>query len=243
MAWHWMALLLIRYPALFFLPIFSPPQCCAMAELAALLTRLPDTVLEQFCNKPMWLKKFYNIGKGRDTGVTEVNEKSLAQDLVRLKHLTLFRTGFLDLASEKNFAELAELCSGDDILNDAYLVKPLRSSSVVRKFTGTSGETSESNRMAFTMTSFTHYILKNTACTLYLQGTMNGAPEGVVGDCLQVHICDRTRETPRCVSVAVYIKLEVASALLGYPADSSHPSRSVRIEGVGLSFERKRWMT
>jgi hypothetical protein len=45
-----MVLLLIRYPALFFLPIFSPLQYRAMAELAALLTRLPDTVLEQFCD-------------------------------------------------------------------------------------------------------------------------------------------------------------------------------------------------
>ncbi|KAJ7208667.1 hypothetical protein GGX14DRAFT_395817 [Mycena pura] len=35
-------------PALFFLPTFSPPQRRAMAELAALLTRLPDTVLNQF---------------------------------------------------------------------------------------------------------------------------------------------------------------------------------------------------
>ncbi|KAJ7239883.1 hypothetical protein C8J57DRAFT_1245699 [Mycena rebaudengoi] len=49
-AWHWMALLLIWYPALFLLPRFSPPQRRAMAELAALLTRLPNTVLEQFCD-------------------------------------------------------------------------------------------------------------------------------------------------------------------------------------------------
>jgi hypothetical protein len=50
MAWHWMASLLIWYPVLFFLPIFSPLRRRIMAELAALLTRLPDTVLEQFCD-------------------------------------------------------------------------------------------------------------------------------------------------------------------------------------------------
>ncbi|KAJ7212792.1 hypothetical protein C8J57DRAFT_1539038 [Mycena rebaudengoi] len=41
-----MPLLLIQYPALCFLPTFSPPQRRAIAGLAALLTRLPDTVLD-----------------------------------------------------------------------------------------------------------------------------------------------------------------------------------------------------
>ncbi|KAJ6617263.1 hypothetical protein B0H10DRAFT_1948500 [Mycena sp. CBHHK59/15] len=45
-----MPLLLIQYPALFFLPTFSLLQRRAMAELAALLMCLPDTVLEQFCD-------------------------------------------------------------------------------------------------------------------------------------------------------------------------------------------------
>ncbi|KAJ7280441.1 hypothetical protein C8J57DRAFT_1220909 [Mycena rebaudengoi] len=49
MAWHWIVLLLIRYPVLFFLPTFLPPQHCTMAELAVHLTRLSDMVLEQFC--------------------------------------------------------------------------------------------------------------------------------------------------------------------------------------------------
>jgi hypothetical protein len=45
-----MALLLIWYPALFFLPIFLLMHRRAIAELTALLTRLPDMVLEQFCD-------------------------------------------------------------------------------------------------------------------------------------------------------------------------------------------------
>ncbi|KAJ7202725.1 hypothetical protein C8J57DRAFT_1735594 [Mycena rebaudengoi] len=45
-----MVLLLIQYPVLFLLPTFSPLQRCAMAELTAPLTRLSNTVLEQFCD-------------------------------------------------------------------------------------------------------------------------------------------------------------------------------------------------
>ncbi|KAJ7076784.1 hypothetical protein C8R44DRAFT_896501 [Mycena epipterygia] len=47
-AWHGIASLLMRLPRLLLLPTFSPPPRRAMAALAALLARLPDTVLEQF---------------------------------------------------------------------------------------------------------------------------------------------------------------------------------------------------
>ncbi|KAJ6563857.1 kinase-like domain-containing protein [Mycena capillaripes] len=65
---------------------------------------------------------------------------------------------------------------------NTYLVEPFRSSSVVRKFSGTLGVTADKDKLAMTVISFAHFVLEDTACTMAmvdLQGSFHAAPGGV----------------------------------------------------------------
>ncbi|KAJ7698651.1 kinase-like domain-containing protein, partial [Mycena rosella] len=47
-----------------------------------------------------------------------------------------------------------------------YLVEPLRTSSVVTKFTGTFGLTQEHDKVSATILAFSHFVLQQTACRI-----------------------------------------------------------------------------
>ncbi|KAJ7652043.1 hypothetical protein DFH06DRAFT_913433, partial [Mycena polygramma] len=72
-------------------------------------------------------------------------------------------------------------------VNTAYLVEPLRSSTVVEKFSGTIGGSEEAtNKLTGTMCAFTHYVLEKTACRLAftdLQGWCRFADIRCFTDC------------------------------------------------------------
>ncbi|KAJ7752843.1 hypothetical protein DFH07DRAFT_774354 [Mycena maculata] len=51
-------------------------------------------------------------------------------------------------------------------LADAYLVEPLRASSVVQKFTGTFGASQDTDKLTCTMLVFNHFIMADTVCSL-----------------------------------------------------------------------------
>ncbi|KAJ7231475.1 hypothetical protein B0H12DRAFT_1239951 [Mycena haematopus] len=119
-------------------------------------------------------KSFFDVGQGRGKGL-EANEVLLLHDLVRLKRLGLFRDQFMQAARDTcaevsnfnvsdAFAIVVRSQSGQDV-NLAYLVEPLRSTTVVEKFSGTIGGSDNSpNQLSSTMSAFTHYILEKTAC-------------------------------------------------------------------------------
>jgi hypothetical protein len=50
--------------------------------------------------------------------------------------------------------------------SDVYLVEPLRSSSVVKKFTGTFGASHDTDKLTYTILAFNHFIMQDTACLL-----------------------------------------------------------------------------
>ncbi|KAJ7178029.1 kinase-like domain-containing protein [Mycena filopes] len=57
-----------------------------------------------------------------------------------------------------------------------YLVEPFRSSSVVRKFSGTLGATADQDKLAMTILSFAHFVMEYTACAMAmvdLQGSLH----------------------------------------------------------------------
>ncbi|KAF7368975.1 Atypical/Alpha protein kinase [Mycena venus] len=145
-------------------------------------------------------KKIFDIGKGRGVEVTPATNKSvLSHDLFRLKRLAWFHKGFLKRASEKGLTELAEfsisegfmiLIQEDSVVDanndandddapdaDSYLVEPLRTSSVVHKFTGTFGASRGTDKLTSTILAFNHYCMEDTACLLAfadLQGSRHG---------------------------------------------------------------------
>ncbi|KAJ7099754.1 kinase-like domain-containing protein [Mycena epipterygia] len=120
-------------------------------------------------------KKFFDAGTTGPLSKTE-NKVALANDLFRLKRLAMFREKYVDLARSKGFTEIADfevsdgflisIIETDDAEPTTYLVEPLRSSSVVRKFSGTLGATSDSDKLALTMLSFSHFIMECTACAM-----------------------------------------------------------------------------
>ncbi|KAJ7147568.1 hypothetical protein C8R43DRAFT_1129800 [Mycena crocata] len=93
------------------------------------------------------------------------NDLALANDLFRLKHLAII----LDLITESSAAE-------DDESAVTYLVEPLRSTSVVRKFSGTLGATQDTDKLALTMLAFSHFIMEFRVCAMSmvdLQGSFH----------------------------------------------------------------------
>jgi hypothetical protein len=65
---------------------------------------------------------------------------------------------FLDTGASSSDAALVD--------NSTYLVEPFRSSSVVRKFSGTLGVTADHDKLAMTIMSFSHFVMEYTACTM-----------------------------------------------------------------------------
>ncbi|KAJ6567493.1 kinase-like domain-containing protein, partial [Mycena sp. CBHHK59/15] len=47
-----------------------------------------------------------------------------------------------------------------------YLVEPLRTSSVVTKFTGTLGSSAATDKLTSTVLAFSHFVLETTACLM-----------------------------------------------------------------------------
>jgi hypothetical protein len=47
-----------------------------------------------------------------------------------------------------------------------YLIEPLRSSTRVRKFTGTLAQTRPTDKAGVTIAAFTHWVMQDTACKL-----------------------------------------------------------------------------
>ncbi|KAJ7456354.1 hypothetical protein B0H11DRAFT_2244038 [Mycena galericulata] len=133
-------------------------------------------------SQPYVAKKIFDIGKGRDVEVTPtVNQDILSRDLIRLKRLSYFLERFLSLASAKGLDELAEFSVSDAFMilvetsasaaateaeADAYLVEPMRASSVVKKFTGTFGSCQDTDKLTCTILAFNHFIMQDTACLL-----------------------------------------------------------------------------
>ncbi|KAK6972171.1 Atypical/Alpha protein kinase [Favolaschia claudopus] len=127
-------------------------------------------------------KKIFDMGKGRDIEVTpSVNKSLLGRDLMRLSRLHWFFVRFLDLALNKGLGELADFaisdgfmilvpCSNeggdDDEDEDAYLIEPMRTTSVVNKFTGTFGASRDTDKLTLTILAFNHFIMHDTACLL-----------------------------------------------------------------------------
>ncbi|KAJ6461487.1 kinase-like domain-containing protein, partial [Mycena vitilis] len=151
-------------------------------------------------------KKFFDTGNEPVGGTPVVskqdNDIALAKDLARLKRLAMFREKYMELAAIKNFMEIANFEVSDAFLisvqaaeaikdtgssddeagsfaNSTYLVEPFRSSSVVRKFSGTLGSTADTDKLANTMLSFAHFVLEHTACAMAmvdLQGSLHAVP-------------------------------------------------------------------
>ncbi|KAJ7137647.1 kinase-like domain-containing protein [Mycena filopes] len=155
---------------------------------AADLGKSKDVYKVNFLGEPgPWVaKKFFDVGQGSGKGL-ESNELNLCHDLVSQKRLATFRDLFMQSARE-NAAEVAEFTvspahmivvqsrSGTDV-NEAYLVEPLRTSTVVEKFSGTiGGSDGIPNKLSSTMAAFAHFILESTACRMAftdLQGSFH----------------------------------------------------------------------
>ncbi|KAJ7030548.1 hypothetical protein C8F04DRAFT_1263844 [Mycena alexandri] len=140
-----------------------------------------------------WVAKtFFDIGQGRGQGL-ESNELLLLHDLVRLKRLGQFRDQFMITARETTaevadftvsdgFAIIVQSRSSEQDVNLAYLVEPLRTSTIVEKFSGTIGGSDNiPNKVSATMAAFTHFILEKTACRIAftdLQGSLHYSKAG-----------------------------------------------------------------
>ncbi|KAJ7625450.1 hypothetical protein B0H17DRAFT_1111085, partial [Mycena rosella] len=115
----------------------------------------------------------------------------------------MWRCEYMQLAAVKNFTEVADFevspgflisiiknsgLAEDDADDEAafepvtYLVEPLRSTSVVRKFSGTLGATQDTDKPALTMLSFSHFMLDVAACAISmvdLHGSMHVEPGAI----------------------------------------------------------------
>ncbi|KAJ6580936.1 kinase-like domain-containing protein [Mycena capillaripes] len=132
-------------------------------------------------------KKVVDVGKGPGVDVTSsANKLILGRDLVRLKRLEYFKNNFLNHASKKGFGELADFSISDGFMivatdistsedttednteddGDAYLVEPLRATSVVNKFTGTFSASRDTDKLTSTILAFNHFVIEDTACLL-----------------------------------------------------------------------------
>ncbi|KAJ7837692.1 kinase-like domain-containing protein [Mycena leptocephala] len=125
-------------------------------------------------------KKLIDIGQGRAAEVSHTTARDLlGRDLVRLTRMGSFRDEFFKFASEKGINELADFVISkgfiilvmaaeeeDEAEPEPYLVEPLRTSSVVQKFTGTFGSTQDTDKLSATILTFSHFVLQQTACRL-----------------------------------------------------------------------------
>ncbi|KAJ7768101.1 kinase-like domain-containing protein [Mycena maculata] len=133
--------------------------------------------------QPYVAKKIFDIGKGRGVEITPaVNETTLSRDLLVLKRLAFFHKRFLERAVDQQMdSELADFsiseafmvqiqndsdANDETDLADAYLVEPLRASSVVQKFTGTFGASQDTDKLTCTILAFNHFIMEDTACSV-----------------------------------------------------------------------------
>lgn len=62
----------------------------------------------------------------------------------------------------------------DEAEPEPYLVEPLRTSSVVQKFTGTFGSTQDTDKLSATILTFSHFVLQQTACRLAMADIQGG---------------------------------------------------------------------
>ncbi|KAJ7087652.1 kinase-like domain-containing protein [Mycena belliarum] len=151
--------------------------------------------------QPYVAKMFFDIGQGskKDGNIVSKadNARALGLDLFRLNRLAIWRSNFMELAATRNFSEVADFDvspgflvrvrknsveDSDDDEPTTYLVEPFRSTSVVRKFSGTLGATQDTDKMALTMLSFSHFIMEFTACAMSmvdLQGSLHAEPGAI----------------------------------------------------------------
>ncbi|KAJ7499863.1 kinase-like domain-containing protein [Mycena latifolia] len=193
-------------------------------------------------------KKLVDIGQGKGVGINPSDARTLlGRDLVRLTRLATFRDEFFEYARAKGINELADfeisegfiilvLVSNDPDARDEepYLVEPLRTSSVVTKFTGTFGSTQDRDKVSATILAFAHFVLQQTACRLAMvdlqgsyhtvnrvrnlvlfdpmthtidgkSGTGDHGPEGI-RDTIDSHTCNRLCNALGLPSADILIK-------------------------------------
>ncbi|KAJ7477359.1 hypothetical protein FB451DRAFT_1454064 [Mycena latifolia] len=193
-------------------------------------------------------KKLVDIGQGKGVGINPSDARTLlGHDLVRLTRLATFRDEFFEYARAKGINELADfeisegfiilvLVSNDPDARDEepYLVEPLRTSSVVTKFTGTFGSTQDRDKVSATILAFAHFVLQQTACRLAMvdlqgsyhtvnrvrnlvlfdpmthtidgkSGTGDHGPEGI-RDTIDSHTCNRLCNALGLPSADILIK-------------------------------------
>ncbi|KAJ7264827.1 hypothetical protein C8J57DRAFT_1512195 [Mycena rebaudengoi] len=153
-----------------------------------LILSLGDRFSIEGDEQPYVAKKIFDIGKGSGVDITKkINCSLLGRDLVRLKRLGWFRDRFEAFALGKGLTDLAAFEVSDAFMilvkkddeedvqsgteddsdeEDAYLIEPLRTSSIVTKYTGTFGSTRESDKLSATILTFGHYIMHDTACLM-----------------------------------------------------------------------------
>ncbi|KAJ7506630.1 kinase-like domain-containing protein [Mycena galericulata] len=152
-------------------------------------------------------KRFFDTGNKPNADGTVVvskrdNDVGLARDLYRLVRMQMFRSKYMERAATVNFGEISNFQVSSGFLitiqsalpmldtgasttdaalvdNSTYLMEPFRSSSVVRKFSGTLGVTADHDKLAMTIMSFSHFVMEYTACTMAiadLQGSLHTEP-------------------------------------------------------------------
>ncbi|KAJ6607986.1 hypothetical protein B0H10DRAFT_1955825 [Mycena sp. CBHHK59/15] len=105
-------------------------------------------------------KILFDVGQGRQVVSPALNQTLLSRELIRIGRFSWFYGEFEKIAANKGFTELATVKISDAFLilahsdepdividnEDAYLVEPLRTSSVVTKFTGTLGSSAATEK-------------------------------------------------------------------------------------------------
>ncbi|KJA24709.1 hypothetical protein HYPSUDRAFT_53522 [Hypholoma sublateritium FD-334 SS-4] len=108
------------------------------------------------------------------------NSVLILKELVRIKRLQMFAELFQDEADIMAVEIAGNFEGGEsDKLPKDYLVKPLRATTSVVKFSGTFGVSTKSDKLSATMTAFAHFIADNTACQLIfadIQGSFDFVP-------------------------------------------------------------------
>jgi hypothetical protein len=77
---------------------------------------------------------------------------------------------------QKEAEEMDNTASDDNTpdIVDSYLIEPLRTSSVVHKFTGTFGASLDTDKLTSTILAFNHYIMEDTACLMAFADLQGG---------------------------------------------------------------------
>ncbi|KAJ7835683.1 hypothetical protein B0H13DRAFT_1913468 [Mycena leptocephala] len=138
-------------------------------------------------NKVFVAKRFIDVGREPVNKVHVVsktdNDVGLAKDLFHLQHFEVsnaFLISIILAEPTKDGGGASE--NADSVDNSTYLVEPFRSSSVVRKFSGTLGATVDSDKLAMTILAFSHFILERTTCMMAMvdiQGSFHADPGNV----------------------------------------------------------------